>query len=250
MINRWYQHILIGILCLMVYSCSCTTGLKEDANTYKQSDVHGKLSILKGVLERDRAQILDFVSDLGATEEEKRFIDRSLSVVDFRNRSDPLEVHQASVEGYVEALLLFIALGADVNAMDEYNRTALHYAKNKEIASVLVALGADIDAFDIRECTPLRQAVLYTRIDVAEYLLQEGADVNAPEYKYGETPLHTAVLLKKPDIRMVKILLDNGADINALCCGSSTAIDYARMFGHKKIELLLIEYGARDSENE
>lgn len=50
-------------------------------------------------------------------------------------------------------------------------------------------------------------------IDVCEYLLSLGADVNAKGKNFeGYTPLHWAARLEKLD--MCKFLLDNGADMH------------------------------------
>lgn len=49
-------------------------------------------------------------------------------------------------------------------------------------------------------------------IDVCEYLLSLGADVNAKKGFEGDTPLHWAACFEKLD--MCKFLLDNGADMH------------------------------------
>ena len=48
---------------------------------------------------------------------------------------------------------------------------------------------------------------------VAEFLLNNGADVNAKNYYDGLTPLHIAVM--RNVFRVVELLLHNGADVNA-----------------------------------
>ena len=50
-------------------------------------------------------------------------------------------------------------------------------------------------------------------VDVVKVLIQNGADVNAVE-EYKETALHTAALNGHVDV--AKVLIQNGADVNAV----------------------------------
>lgn len=69
--------------------------------------------------------------------------------------------------------------------------------------------------------TLLHLAIEYVEIDVARWLIERGADVNArsavdAEGFGGHTPLfHTAVTLSGPDDLLARLLLDHGADPNA-----------------------------------
>jgi ankyrin repeat protein len=69
--------------------------------------------------------------------------------------------------------------------------------------------------------TLLHLAVEYDDIDVARWLIERGADVNAKaaldaDGFGGHTPLfHTVVTLAAPDDSMARLLLDHGADPNA-----------------------------------
>jgi ankyrin repeat protein len=54
--------------------------------------------------------------------------------------------------------------------------------------------------------------VIHAKIDVAEYLLQHGADPNAAS-PGGITPLHSTVMFNQP--KMAQWLLDHGADPNS-----------------------------------
>jgi tetratricopeptide (TPR) repeat protein len=69
--------------------------------------------------------------------------------------------------------------------------------------------------------TPLHTAVQYSSVKVVKVLLENGADVNAPAW-YHETPLHHAV--RTGNISIIKMLLKYNANINALssCWGCET----------------------------
>lgn len=59
--------------------------------------------------------------------------------------------------------------------------------------------------------TPLSTAALHGRLEIARYLIGEGADV-AGTNRDGNTPLHAAAFLCRTDI--VKLLLEKGASVN------------------------------------
>jgi ankyrin repeat protein len=53
--------------------------------------------------------------------------------------------------------------------------------------------------------------------ELAEFLIKEGADINlAKETKYNGERILLRVVVKKGDIELIKLLLDKGAEVNAL----------------------------------
>ncbi len=76
--------------------------------------------------------------------------------------------------------------------------------------------------------TPLHMACLYGRYEVAKFLLDNGANVNAV-VNAGRTSLHEAV-----DPRVVQLLIDRGADIRAKWAND---IFYARPLNIQPIHL-------------
>ena len=87
----------------------------------------------------------------------------------------------------------------------------------------------------------LHVATLNGHVDVAKLLIQKGADVNAVD-KYYRTSLHRAALKAYVDI--AKLLIQNGADVNAMGNANRTSLHAAAGNGHIDVAKLLIQNGA------
>ena len=97
-------------------------------------------------------------------------------------------LHWTTGKGHFDVAKVLIQNGADVNALDNYKRTALHWA----------ALNVDV-------------AKTALNVDVAKMLILNGADVNAVD-KDKKTPLHNAA--KKGNVVLTLQLLCFGAAID------------------------------------
>ena len=90
--------------------------------------------------------------------------------------------------------------------------------------------------------TSLHYATEKGYIEVVKLLLQNGADVNAFNLK-SKTPLHLAA--ERGFLEVTKLLLQNGADVNAKSSNfANTPLILAAMKGHFEIVKLLLENGA------
>ena len=87
--------------------------------------------------------------------------------------------------------------------------------------------GADPNARD-RELgvTPLSWATLFNQVEVGEFLIQKGADVNARN-RDGGTPLHRAAFLGYADI--AALLIQKGADVNAKNDKGESPLDVSKV---------------------
>ena len=86
-------------------------------------------------------------------------------------------------------------------------------AGNVQAVKEHLAKGIDINAKGGRlESTALLLAVLYDHAEMVEFLIQNGADVNA-KGEDGGTALHAAAFLGQYTV--TKLLIQNGADVNA-----------------------------------
>ena len=121
---------------------------------------------------------------------------------------------KAAKEGRME-LQTLLAAGADVNARDEKEWTALHWVADRghvDAARCLLDSGAHVDARTSTQFTPLHFAAGEGRTAVVELLLESSADYNAKD-AIGYTPLHWAAFNNRRDAAAA--LLHVGADKEA-----------------------------------
>lgn len=136
--------------------------------------------------------------------------------------------------------------GADPNGKNGFGQTPLHRAAANgaiNVVELLLAHGADINAVSNAGYTPLHQALLFGSIHkaVIATLLRKGANANAMNSRDGQTALHKAI--DRGDIEIVRLLLEYGADVNAVTKHGATSLHFAR--NSRAITELLIERGAR-----
>jgi uncharacterized protein len=116
-----------------------------------------------------------------------------------------------------------------VHAFSEDGWTALHlaaYFGHEETVKVLLQGGADIHlkAKNNNENMPLHAAVANKQFHIVKLLLKNGANVNATQ-SGGWTSLHEAALLGETSI--VQLLIESGADISVTKDDGKTALDVA-----------------------
>jgi len=93
----------------------------------------------------------------------------------------------------------------------------------EQTKKLLAEQTGNIDALRPQEgSTLLSTAALYGRADIAEYLIERGADVNAAN-RDGNTPLHVAAFLCRTEI--VQLLLENGGSVSKKNMREETPID-------------------------
>jgi hypothetical protein len=162
---------------------------------------------------------------------------------------DILAATKAGNRTGVEAAL---AAGASVNAVDERGLSPLGLSGftplglaaaygHRNVAEFLLDRGANVDATDSLKHTPLQMAAEYGNADVAALLLDHGADVDARDIA-GATPLEWAAL--RGNKKVVLLLINRGALVNAQASTGKTALHLAATAGHKEIVAVLLAHGA------
>ncbi|MBE3047284.1 ankyrin repeat domain-containing protein [Candidatus Bathyarchaeota archaeon] len=115
----------------------------------------------------------------------------------------------AASQGGNEIVQILLDNGAEVNARGYAGTTALHYARNEELVQILLCAGADVNSKDDISLTLLYQASSYGHPEIVRILLDNGADVNIT--KLGRTALDAAK--GKPEIQ--QMLIERGAVVGS-----------------------------------
>lgn len=158
------------------------------------------------------------------------------------------EIHQAAASGDLDKVKALLKADATlVNARDENGSTPLHMACLRykvAVANYLLDNGADVNARNKWEQTPLHGAngVFGQDYDLIKRMIEIGADVNAKGDR-GDTPLHWAIA--RGNLKVAKLLIDSGTDLNAYDEAFGTLVHHAIAMNHQDITQLLIESGAK-----
>jgi ankyrin repeat protein len=163
-----------------------------------------------------------------------------------QNQSTPLHLAWDA-----ETAQVLIKHGADVNARDQSQSTPLHLAWDAGTAQVLIKHGADVHARDQSQSTPLHRASSlpsWLGETPVHLLIERGASVNAYD-KNHQTPLHRVSSCDDPDVGSLRLLLENGADVDVEDDEGLTAYQIASANGHDEIAQLLLDHRARIVSN-
>ncbi|XP_044260060.1 poly [ADP-ribose] polymerase tankyrase [Tribolium madens] len=174
-------------------------------------------------------------------------------------------LHEASAKGKYEIVKLLLKHGADPTKKNRDGATALDLVRegDQDVADLLRGNAALLDAAkkgnlariqrlitpenincrDVqgRNSTPLHLAAGYNNVEVAEYLLEHGADVNAQD-KGGLIPLHNASSYGHLDI--AALLIKYNTVVNATDKWGFTPLHEAAQKGRTQLCALLLAHGA------
>lgn len=133
------------------------------------------------------------------------------------NGQTPL--HFAAAAGELDAARLLLDRGIAITSQDggmwnSEGDTPLHVAAHRgklAMCKLLVDRGADIEIHGSGQ-SPLFESIWENRLEIAEFLLQQGADVHSRDLFTGDTPLHRAASFGH--IEMAALFLRYGARIN------------------------------------
>jgi hypothetical protein len=133
---------------------------------------------------------------------------------------------------------------------DDMDVVLLTASKIGDLDKVIEAIesGADIEANATDDQpTPLIEAIEMVNIEVAEYLINKGADVNA-YFMSSEPILMRAIITGNTQI--AKLLIDKGADIYATSGLGRNIIGIAAQKGNKDIISILLKRGVDPFEED
>ncbi len=224
------------------------------------------------------SSVMNYAAYWGLADIAELLIEKGADVKNDSNRGGATPLYMAAAAQNREIAELLLKHGSDVNKKIVTGSTALMRAAvtgNIKIVKLLVGHGAEIDVREkMNGVTPLFKAVQRGHKKVTEFLLSKGANsgikgkdgktiifaaaesgisdmlhfiinnvdsVNDKEKVYGMTPLHKCSISGFEE--SVKLLVENGAEINPGDNKGNTPLYYAIKYGHSKIAGLLESKG-------
>lgn len=244
---------------------------------------NGDANVVRCLLKLNRKIAIDMKNKNGRSALHMAVIAKDINIVKvlLENNADPnikdhdmqTPLHMASELADVSIVQLLIDKGADTNLKTALNYSCLYIATNQgniDIIKVLIANKADIHEKNHRcGSDALIKAVVMEFIDVIEYLMQQGSDVNTSDYE-GISALMYAIEIKNTQIiqllinaganvmdikanigafhhacineslDVVQLLINNGADVNQYTTSHSTPLHIACKKGDLDLVKLLI----------
>lgn len=177
--------------------------------------------------------------ELGDIAQARTWLDAGLSP-DFMGSRTGSGLMIGAWEGNLDLMRLFISRGADINRLNGNGETALILAAWRgHLAAVkwLIERGARINP-PPRQWSPLHYAVFAGHREVAEYLIGEGANIDALSTN-GSSVLMMAVYEGRED--MAKLLLERGASTAARNEYGDGALEWAMRYNHLNIARLVTD---------
>ena len=170
--------------------------------------------------------------------------------VDARDERGRTALLAATHANKIEAARALIAAGADVNAKDNIEDSPYLYAGaegRNEILKMTLAAGADLKSVNRYGGTALIPAAHHGHPDTVAILLATKIDKDYVN-KLGWTALLEAVILGdggRTHTRIVKLLVDAGANVNIADKDGVTPLAHARSHKYREIVAILEAAGAR-----
>ncbi len=154
----------------------------------------------------------------------------------------------ATLDGPTDVVRKALDGGADVNAADPDERTALMLAAfngRTEVVRLLLQRGARVGDRDLMGRTALMYSSTGAFVDTVELLLQNGSDPNVAD----KSEVWTALMFAAGEGQMevVRMLLSYGAEPGVVDSDGDTAADHAVTKGHKEVARALRQAAGVDS---
>lgn len=185
----------------------CTILLKNDAYT-NRSTIQGHTAV-HFALFGQHAEIIKILAEYGADCTKDAF---------FYTREEPplfiamFFLNKITKKQTPKMVKTLCEIKADLERRNKDNFTPLYWAillNNLPVAKVLLQYGANVNAFSFGQYFSLRLAITHKNVELSDFLIKNGADVNLRFGRCGSTPLHLAA--NKESQKLITLLIGAGA---------------------------------------
>jgi ankyrin repeat protein len=168
-------------------------------------------------LSRQQTALLDWMEKTKASREEITQLLKASGAKESASNQVEVEYSKEDVEDNAREALDDVIERGDLK---DFERLVAAYTKHPLGAAVLP--------------NALRVAVIYSRVEMVKLLLERGVNPNTPSTAVGYTPLMQAA--SGANLELVKLLVNEGADLNPEDQHGRTALDEAEMYTHSSEE--------------
>ncbi|MBZ9686965.1 ankyrin repeat domain-containing protein [Clostridium estertheticum] len=130
--------------------------------------------------------------------------------------AEPKSIYRFIEEGNIDEIKNYLKVAKDLNS-DFKVESILHYAINNSKNNYFKTI---------------------------ELLINNGADINSHHSEFLETPLHKLCSRIKPQIDVITMILDKGAEVNAINISGKTPVFYCSFNYSVELLNLLVKFGA------
>ncbi|KAK3583275.1 hypothetical protein CHS0354_011162 [Potamilus streckersoni] len=181
-------------------------------------------------MDRENVSLLHWAAINSRVDIVNYYISKGAVVDRFGGDLNSTPLHWATRQGHLTMVVLLMSHGADPSLRDGEGCSCLHLAAqfgHTAIVAYLVAKGQDVDMLDKNGMTALMwSSYRVFGYDPVRLLLTFGANVNKRDKISGNTPLHWAC--QTGNTVVIKMLIEAGANLDALNNKQETALDIAK----------------------
>jgi ankyrin repeat protein len=161
-------------------------------------------------------------------------------------------LHKLARSGLAAHVRILLEAGADPSVKDKHNRQPIQYAASTNEATVraLLDFGAEVNVTGSDWPSPIVDASSHASLQVLKLLLDGGADARSEDPgDPGWTALHAACNRRNPDSAFAELLIEHGADVNAVARVSKTTPLHNAVSSAAIVRLLLEEGALVDPQD-